>query len=201
MDNERLQEITSLMERERELEYHDIHVVEECFDKLLTALSAAGQQLAVVTANRDALLEICNSRNDDVEQLRAQLSKASLEKDELLACVNQEQGVNAQLHKQLEASQQELTEADAKNERLDNAIDSSMRGYKVQERRANRKENRITELNKDIADLRKQLAEAEAEVVMLRKALADAEELLIDEGYYVVDGENIMVKGHKHDPR
>ena len=41
----------------------------------------------------------------------------------------------------------------------------------------------------------------QTEVTMLRKALADAEELLVDEGYYVVDGENIVVKGNKHDTR
>lgn len=67
-----------------------------------------------------------------------------------------------------------LEAAQAEAKRLDNALDTSMSGYNVQEKKANRKEKRITELNKDNRDLRKQLVEAQAECKRLQNQLEEA---------------------------
>ena len=56
-------------------------------------------------------------------------------------------------------------------------------------------------LMKIVSIHRDTIAKLESEIAMLRKSLADAEELLVDEGYYVTNGEDIIVKGHKHNRR
>ena len=78
-----------------------------------------------------------------------------------------------------------VVEAQVEVKKLNNALDSSMEGYGVQERRVNRKVKRITELNKELKAVQAELVEVSAtfleEQTECRRQLAEAKQIKDDD--------------------